>query len=166
MNYKNPKRGSMKKFKGFLIGLLFGGLVVSYYLHVKHLKEEFSNRIMSYEYLKNYHVWTDVFKTTKYTLDPSECSKNKEHRYFGITYSGKRATPNHTVAVDPTVVPLGSIMIDIETGQIYRAEDTGNAVLGRHIDVYIGQGTKANIKEASEWACKKRMFVVIEPTKN
>lgn len=112
--------------------------------------------------MENYHIWYSIFKTTLYTLHPSECSKTKEHRYFGITKSGFRAVKNRTVAVDPKVVPLGSILIDIETGVKYIAEDTGNAVKGYHIDIFIGEGTKENRDIASNYGCQNKLFIIIE----
>ena len=41
-----------------------------------------------------------------------------------------------TIAVDPEVIPLGSeVMID---GHIYIAEDTGGAIKGKKIDMFVG----------------------------
>lgn len=55
----------------------------------------------------------------------------------GVTASGVEPWPGETVAVDPSVIPLGaSVFVDFGDGdlQYYKAEDTG--VRGRHIDVY------------------------------
>jgi 3D (Asp-Asp-Asp) domain-containing protein len=117
---------------------------------------------MSVEYLKKYHIWYGIFNTTLYTLHPKECGKDKEHRYFGITKSGLRAVKNRTVAVDPKVVKLGSILIDIETGIKYIAEDTGNEVKGYHVDIFIGEGTKENRQIAQKYGVQRKLFIVIE----
>lgn len=65
----------------------------------------------------------------------------------GITASGVRATPYSTVAVDPTMIPLGSILlVDYGDGAglcRYRAEDTGAAVKGSHIDLCVGSHAEA-----------------------
>ena len=54
---------------------------------------------------------------------------------YGPTYSGVMPTENNTIAVDPEVIPLGSyVWID---GIRYHAEDTGSAIIGKHIDVYV-----------------------------
>ena len=56
----------------------------------------------------------------------------------GITASGVRATPGVTVAVDPDVIPLGAdVLVDYGDGELHymRADDTGAAVNGNHIDV-------------------------------
>ena len=52
----------------------------------------------------------------------------------GITASGAHATPYSTVAVDPSVIPLGAVLlVDYGDGaglRRYRAEDTGGAIKG------------------------------------
>ena len=58
----------------------------------------------------------------------------------GITASGVRAVPGVTVAVDPSVIPLGStLLVDYGDGILlrYRADDTGGAVKGNHIDLCV-----------------------------
>ena len=53
------------------------------------------------------------------------------------------ASANHTIAVDPRVIPYGTkVMIN---GTVYTAEDKGGGVRGNHIDVFYNthQETKA-----------------------
>lgn len=65
----------------------------------------------------------------------------------GITASGAHATPYTTVAVDPSVIPLGAVLlVDYGDGSglcRYRAEDTGAAVKGNHIDLCVGSHAEA-----------------------
>jgi 3D (Asp-Asp-Asp) domain-containing protein len=129
------------------------------------IEQELQSKIKAYGFLSNYVCWEDSFRVTLYTTDPTECSKTKNHPFFGITYSGVRAVPYRTVAVDPTVVPLGSILIDAETGYTFIAEDTGNAVKGRHVDLFIGQSTVKNNALMSKWNSRPRQFFVIETRK-
>jgi 3D (Asp-Asp-Asp) domain-containing protein len=66
----------------------------------------------------------------------------EEGTAWGITYTGVRARPG-TVAVDPTVIPLGSrLRIDGLPG-LYRAEDTGGGIRGAHVDVFMGSRWEA-----------------------
>lgn len=51
----------------------------------------------------------------------------------GITATGTRATPGRTAAVDPTVIPYGTV-IRIG-GKEYIAEDCGAAIQGHRIDL-------------------------------
>lgn len=55
---------------------------------------------------------------------------------IGITASGTVPEKGRTIAVDPNVIPLGSeVMID---GQVYIAEDTGGAIKGNKLDLFVG----------------------------
>lgn len=51
------------------------------------------------------------------------------------TASGVTATVGRTIAVDPSVIPLGSKVII--NGYLYIAEDTGGAIKGKKIDIYV-----------------------------
>ena len=58
-----------------------------------------------------------------------------------ITYRGTIPRPQHTIAVDPNVIPLDSkVIID---GIEYTAEDTGNKIIGNKIDVYVSSHEEA-----------------------
>lgn len=52
-----------------------------------------------------------------------------------MTAIGTVAKPNHTIAVDLSVIPYGTqVVID---GITYTAEDCGGLVKGNHIDIYF-----------------------------
>jgi 3D (Asp-Asp-Asp) domain-containing protein len=52
-----------------------------------------------------------------------------------ITKTGTTATAGRTIAVDPSVIPLGS---EVMVGdRVYIAEDIGGAVKGKVIDIYV-----------------------------
>lgn len=59
----------------------------------------------------------------------------------GITATGTTPKANHTIAVDPDVIPLGSTVII--NGQKYVAEDTGGAINGNRIDIYMDSHSAA-----------------------
>lgn len=63
------------------------------------------------------------------------CSKCCGEWADGITYTGTVATENHTIAVDPYVIPLGST-VEIN-GTEYVAEDIGGAINGNRIDIFF-----------------------------
>jgi 3D (Asp-Asp-Asp) domain-containing protein len=135
---------------------------------IKEMQKQYENSIMAYGYLSNYHTWTGVFRTTGYTLHPTECSKNKTHPFYGITATGTRATPFKTVAVDPAIVKLGSVLIDVVNGGVYLAEDTGNKVKGYTIDIFYGEGNEYNRKKSDEHGNEgvgQGMFLIVEPMK-
>jgi 3D (Asp-Asp-Asp) domain-containing protein len=63
----------------------------------------------------------------------------------GQTATGTYATPGKTVAVDPSVVPLGSwVDIVMPDGTVLRrkAEDTGSAVKGKVFDINLNASTE------------------------
>lgn len=59
----------------------------------------------------------------------------------GIVYTGGYATEGKTIAVDPKVIPLGSV-VEI-AGKKYVAEDVGGAIKQNRIDVFFAQHTTA-----------------------
>jgi len=63
-----------------------------------------------------------------------------------VTYTGKRVHQGWTVAVDPKQIPLGSVIeVKFTNGQtqILQALDTGGAIKGKHIDVFVWSADKA-----------------------
>lgn len=55
----------------------------------------------------------------------------------GITRSGKKAKVDQTIAVDPSVIPLGSKLYIPELGKVFTAEDTGGNIQGNRIDIFM-----------------------------
>jgi 3D (Asp-Asp-Asp) domain-containing protein len=78
-----------------------------------------------------------TFKLTAYCPCPKCCGEWAD----GVTYTGTEATAGRTIAVDPTVIPLGTT-VHIN-GQAYTAEDIGGAITGNRIDVYFPTHTEA-----------------------
>jgi 3D (Asp-Asp-Asp) domain-containing protein len=79
---------------------------------------------------------TYVCKLTAYGPGFASTGKHPGDPGYGITASGRVARPLHTVAVDPHVIPLGTVLFIDGIG--YRvAEDIGGAIRGPHIDVYF-----------------------------
>ena len=63
---------------------------------------------------------------------------------YGITATGRLAKPHRTVAVDPSLIPLGSLVYIDGIG--YRiAEDVGGAIKGQHIDVFFADDNDAKV---------------------
>ncbi|MBC6679559.1 peptidoglycan DD-metalloendopeptidase family protein [Mogibacterium sp. BX12] len=60
----------------------------------------------------------------------------------GITATGTKAESYKTVAVDPNEIPLGSKLYIEGIGTV-RAEDTGGAIKGKRIDLFIGSHQEA-----------------------
>lgn len=76
-----------------------------------------------------------MFKLTSYCT--GHCCNGK---WGNVTALGGPITPGRTIAVDESVIPLGTwvyINIEGQGWQKYRAEDTGSGVVGKHIDVAV-----------------------------
>ena len=86
---------------------------------------------------------------TGYTAGYESTGKTSKHPEYGITYSGVKVRRDKntvsTIAADPKVLPLGSILYIPGYGYGVVA-DTGSAIKGRKIDLYFAT-TKQVYKE-------------------
>lgn len=88
-----------------------------------------------------------VMKATAYDLSYESTGKVPGDRGYGLTRMGTQARPG-VVAVDPTVIPLGSRLY-IESSDGFKdygfavAEDTGSAIKGNKIDLFIDDSSLA-----------------------
>ena len=96
-------------------------------------------------------VYMGDFKVTAYC----SCEKCCNEWSDGYTYTGTIATEGRTIAVDPSVIPLGSI-VEIN-GINYQAEDIGGAIKGNRVDIYFDSH-----KEALEWGVQYHGVYMVE----
>lgn len=107
---------------------------------IQTIQEEPENELIEAALLAKAHVIEDC-TVTYYDICVECCGKAD-----GITASGTRAMPGVTVAVDPSVIPLGSdVLVDYGDGEIhyYRADDVGAAVKGNRIDLCVSSHNEA-----------------------
>lgn len=94
------------------------------------------------------------FYLTMYAATVEQCGNS-----LGITASGRKVTDDptcHTVAVDPSVIPLGTyLIIEGYPGIVFRADDTGSAINGYDIDIYTESESESktfnNVSGAKVW---------------
>lgn len=84
-----------------------------------------------------------VFKVTHY-CDCEHC----QGEYIGTTATGTAPKAGRTIAVDPDTIPLGSV-VKIN-GQEYVAEDTGGAIKGNRVDIFVADHSEAMAKGIKE----------------
>lgn len=92
--------------------------------------------------VKNNERYVGMCKITYY-CECDICSEglvNSQGKPIGST--GEVLKANYSIAVDPSVIPLGS---DVLIGdKVYKAVDTGGAIKGKRIDVYLGDSPSAH----------------------
>ena len=102
--------------------------------------------------LKNDREYLGKFKLTAY-CGCWNCSEG----YGNGTATGTIAQPNYTIAVDPDVIPCGSVVYI--NGNMYVAEDCGGAVNNNHIDIYHDthdEAVKFGVQYADVWLSEVR----------
>lgn len=107
--------------------------------------EEPENELIEAALLASAHRLDNV-TVTHYCICQRCCGKSPDHPAYSITASGRRATPYVSVAVDPSLIPLGAdVLVDYGDGEIhyYRADDTGSGVKGNHIDLCVASHEEA-----------------------
>lgn len=77
----------------------------------------------------------------------------------GPTASGLMPEAGRTIAVDPDVIPLGT-KVYIEGFGYFTAEDTGSAINGNRIDVYMGSHNEARNFANGAGSCKAEVYII------
>ncbi|HYF95812.1 MAG TPA: 3D domain-containing protein [Symbiobacteriaceae bacterium] len=90
-----------------------------------------------------------LITATAYTAGPESTGKRPGHPAYGLTATGTRARPGKTIAVDPRVIPLGSKVYIDKLGE-FTAEDTGGAIQGERIDLFM-----ESVDDARDWGIRK-----------
>ena len=92
-----------------------------------------------------------VVEATAYTASLAECGKTD-----GITASGTHVKEGRTIAVDPDVIPLGS-KVFIPGRGVFVAEDTGGAIRGNRVDLYLD-----SVAEAKSFG-RQQLIIYVAP---
>jgi len=88
-----------------------------------------------------------ICEATAYDLSYESCGKYPGDPAYGITFSGTKARPG-VIAVDPRIIPLGTKVyiesLDYTADYGFAiAEDTGSAIKGYRVDLFIGSNREA-----------------------
>ena len=91
----------------------------------------------------------ETFTCTAYDLSVDSCGKTQTDKNYGVTANGTNLSKltrgqAMTIAVDPSVIPLGSKVEVVfpkeytHLNGVYTANDTGKAIKGKIIDLFMG----------------------------
>lgn len=96
---------------------------------------------------------------TGYSAGVESTGKDPSHPEYGITFSGVkvRRAPVSTIAADPSVFPIGTLLLIPGYGYGVVA-DTGSAIKGLKLDLYFR--TKEEVFE--QWGKKKVKVLVLQ----
>ncbi|CEO89826.1 3D domain-containing protein [Syntrophaceticus schinkii] len=120
------------------------------------LPQEFaSSETDAFAWVQSERLETTLTVTvTAYCPCPICCGKSD-----GITSSGTLAKKQQTIAVDPDVIPIGS-EVYLEGLGTFIAEDTGGAIKGNRIDIFMEDHNQAllfGIQEIKAYLSKGRV---------
>ena len=138
-------------FLGMVPGYKHGYLAATseFELKVIQLQEEQQGLLKEIDHLKKESALTQVYQSREFEF--TAYAYNSGH-----TASGTIPKEGRTIAVDPAVIPLGSVVY-IEGYGVRIAEDTGAYIKGDRMDLYI-----EDWDAAKEFGRKKLRVVIIE----
>ncbi len=120
-------------------------------------------------YWRSSGYWRNKKKGVTFKLEDGGWSAGKGRRHIkpnGITFGkgpSRDLTYYRSVAVDPKLIPLGSLVYSAKYKSLnddgwFKAEDTGGAIIGHHIDVYRKPPDSAD--DEGRYYSGQRIFVV------
>lgn len=96
-----------------------------------------------------------VAECTAYTEGFESCGKLPNHPAYGITASGKRVAVG-MIAADTRILPFGT-KVYIDGMGVYTVEETGSAIKGNCIDIYM-----PNLNDAIKFGRQHRQVIVLK----
>ena len=140
----NKKRAALLGIIAIECGLI-GGLI-GYHLGHEEAQAAEPEEVIE---LSSDYAYTDYKSLGEFVIshycDCQKCTLDGD----GITASGTKATAGHTIAADPDVLPMGSVVII--DGHTYTVEDVGGAIKGKRIDIFMDsheEALQAGVKTA------------------
>ena len=97
----------------------------------------YSSDLLATDLIKSKATAMGNYKLTFYC--PCEICNGHSH---ATTASGTTMTEGRTIAVDPSVIPLGN-RVYVDGYGVFIAEDTGGAIIGNKIDIGVSSHTRA-----------------------
>ncbi len=108
-----------------------------------------------------YQVTTEplIYQVTAYTAGPESTGKTQDHPEYGITASGAKVRPGHTIAC-PVSLPFGTKIFIPHFNKEFVCEDRGSAITEGKLDVYI-----EDLQEALKFGRRDLEIMIIKEDK-
>ena len=74
----------------------------------------------------------------------------------GLTYMGTKCRDG-VIAVDPRIIPLGTKVYIPQFNKVFTAEDTGGAIKGNKIDIWMAQ-----YKTCMDWGIRTIDIIILD----
>ena len=132
----NKKRAALLGVIALECGLI-GGLIGYNLGHEEAQAAEPEVIEISHDYAYTDYRSLGEFLITYYCPDSCCCGEYAD----GVTASGTKATEGRTIAADPDVLPIGSVVVI--DGHTYTVEDVGGAIKGKRIDIFMNSHEEA-----------------------
>lgn len=100
-----------------------------------------TKEVVKYEKIQTETAQSFVAEVSAYTAGYESCGKPPNHPAYGITANGNKVRKG-IIAADTNVLPFGT-KVYIEGMGIFVVDDTGSAIKGNRIDVYMDDLTEA-----------------------
>jgi len=126
----------------------------------RHLAPGSNSAPVSDVNINDNRAFMGLFKITAYTAGPESTGKRPGDPAYGITASGAKVRPEHTIAADWDVLPPGT-KVYIEGVGERTVTDKGGAVKEKHIDLYIPE-----LEDALNWGVRHREVWIIKKGAN
>lgn len=117
-------------------------------------KTVLKKEVVKYEKLSTETAKSFTADVSAYTAGFESCGKMPEHPAYGITANGNKVRKG-IIAADTNVLPFGT-KVYIEGLGIFVVDDTGSAIKGNRIDIYMD-----NVDEAVRFGRQNRKLVVL-----
>ena len=117
-------------------------------------KTVLKKEVVRYEKLSTETVQSFTADVSAYTAGFESCGKMPSHPAYGITANGNKVRKG-IIAADTNVLPFGT-KVYIEDLGIFVVDDTGSAIKGNRIDIYMD-----NLDEAVKFGRQNRKLIVL-----
>ena len=117
-------------------------------------KTVITKEVVKYEKLSTDKVQSFTADVSAYTAGYESCGKLPSHPAYGITANGNKVRKG-IIAADTNILPFGT-KVYIEDLGIFIVDDTGSAIKGNRIDIYMD-----SLDEAVKFGRQNKKLIIL-----